>query len=133
MRLSHCDRGYSPKPYQENCTRSATCGAGNSTRTQHPRQQDIRTEGALERLAHQMSTFWDRYESDRARMDNFITHTDTSCTTLQREQAETRENTSGRLDTLDSGLTKMEEHGLATNRTLSMLERIETTFLHQCP
>jgi chromosome segregation ATPase len=34
-----------------------------------------------------------------------------------------RTDTGGRLDTLDPRLVKMEEHGLTTNQTLSMLER----------
>ena len=87
-----------------------------------------------------MSAFLDHYETDRARLDTFIVQTDTNLTALQRGQAKTRENvaalnnnlgdhinssrndTSGGLDTFDARLTNMEEHGLATNRTLSMLE-----------
>jgi hypothetical protein len=103
-------------------------------------QHDLYMEGVLQGLARQLSTFMARYDEDRTRMDNFITNTDTNFTNLRREQAETKESvaalnnnlgdhintlqmdTSGRLTTLDARLTKMEEHGLTTNHTLSMLE-----------
>jgi hypothetical protein len=71
-------------------------------------------------------------------MENFMAQTESNFATLRastREDMATlnntlgdqidslRTNTSGCLDTLDARLIKMEEHGLTTNQTLSMLER----------
>ena len=104
------------------------------------RQQDFRTEAILQQLSQQLSTFTARYDDDRTPMDNFITATDANFSNSPREQAKSKEDmatfnnnlgdnintpqteTSGRLTTLDARLRNMEEHGLNTNRTLSMLE-----------
>ena len=102
--------------------------------TRHMTLQEIRVDNAIEHLARSVSQLLTRYDEGSTRMDEFITQTSTNFAGLRastREDIATVNNTvgdrigstNGRLDTLGARLTNMEEHGLSTNKTLSMLER----------
>ena len=94
-------------------------------------------KGAIKHLTNHVSQLLARYEAGSARMEDFMAQTDANFTVLRAATREDvaalsntlgdridslRNNTSGRPNTLDSYLTNMEEHDLAINRSLSMLE-----------